>query len=271
MKYLKLASVLLISAAFLFSCSDNPVEQEGTGTLSIQAFDAPFPGGADHIYVDIDSVSVHRSTGDGEEDGEWIALQMNDQVEQPMDFLELVNGALAELVNDTLQAGTYSQLRLILGPDNSIVVDGQEYALQTPSGQQSGLKLNLNFEIAPNELVEIYLDFDAGHSVVVQGNGGYLLKPVFHAFKKTVTGSIAGTVTNDSEESVENATVWFVQGDDSVSTITGATGSYFRYLVAGTYNVSVEHPDYSAADTSYEDIEVAEGEDLTGYDFVLTP
>jgi len=271
MKYLKLLSVLLISAAFLFSCSDNPTEQEGTGTLSIQAFDAPFPGGADHIYVDIDSISVHRATGSGEEEGEWIALEMNDQVEQPMDFLELVNGALAELVNDTLQAGTYSQLRLVLGPENSIVVDGTEYDLQAPSAQTSGLKLNLNFEVAPNELIEVYLDFDAGHSIVVQGQGGYLLKPVFHAFKKTVTGSIAGAVTNDSDEAVENATVWFVQGEDSVSTITGATGSYFRYLVAGTYNVTVEHPDYSAADTTYEDIEVAEGEDLTDYDFVLTP
>ncbi|MNJ81020.1 hypothetical protein D3C77_796330 [compost metagenome] len=58
------------------------------------------------------------------------------------------------------------------------MVDSTYYPLATPSAQQSGLKINLKSDFAPNQVYEVLLDFDAENSIVTQGNGSYSLKPV---------------------------------------------------------------------------------------------
>ena len=130
----------------------------------IQAFDAPFQGDVEHIYLNIIEVSVHRSDADSSADstGGWIVLSDADTT---IDFLELVNGQMATLLEEELEIGQYSQLRLLLGDSSAIVVDGTSHELKIPSGSQSGVKLNLGFSIEADEIVEIYLDFDAARSI----------------------------------------------------------------------------------------------------------
>ena len=56
---------------------------------------------------------------------------------------------------------------------------GSETALDTPSAQQSGLKLKANIDVPAGKVVDFVLDFDACKSVVKRGNSGkYNLKPV---------------------------------------------------------------------------------------------
>ena len=56
---------------------------------------------------------------------------------------------------------------------------GTETALTTPSGQQSGLKMNVDIDVAADKVADVVLDFDACKSVVKRGNSGqYNLKPV---------------------------------------------------------------------------------------------
>ena len=57
---------------------------------------------------------------------------------------------------------------------------GSETALDTPSGQQSGLKMNVNLTVEPDKVADFVLDFDACKSVGhARGNSGrYNLKPV---------------------------------------------------------------------------------------------
>ena len=63
---------------------------------------------------------------------------------------------------------------------NSVVpTGGGETALTMPSAQQSGLKMNVDIDVAAGQIADVVLDFDACKSVVRRGNSGqYNLKPV---------------------------------------------------------------------------------------------
>jgi hypothetical protein len=100
----------------------------------------------------------------------------------------LNNGTLLPLGQTELPAGTYTQMRLVLsdntGADplaNAVQPEGggAPVALTTPSGQQSGLKMNVNIEVPPDKVADFAIDFDACKSFVRAGKSGkILLKPV---------------------------------------------------------------------------------------------
>ena len=94
---------------------------------------------------------------------------------------------IEELGETPLPAGTYTQMRLVLAENgnatplaNSVVpTGGSETPLDTPSGQQSGLKMNVDIDVAANQVADVVIDFDACKSVVARGNTGrFNLKPV---------------------------------------------------------------------------------------------
>jgi hypothetical protein len=115
--------------------------------------------------------------GDGSPDN-WVSLNTNAGI---YNLFDLNNDATVVLVNEvTMPAGEVQQMRLILGPDNSIVIDGATYYLKVPSGEQSGLKIDLNGSIHFHDYITVVLAFDPDHQIVELGNGGYILKPVMH-------------------------------------------------------------------------------------------
>lgn len=88
-------------------------------------------------------------------------------------------------------------MRLILASNggsqpmaNSVVPTGQaETALKTRSGQQFGVKANIDIDIAPGKMADFVLDFDACKSVVTAGHSGqYLLKPVVSVIPRYISG-----------------------------------------------------------------------------------
>jgi hypothetical protein len=122
----------------------------------------------------------------GDNDAGWSEVVLNPA--QRIDLLSLTNGVLQELGQVQLPAGTYTQLRLVLASNNatapfanSVVPSntGVEVALDTPSAQQSGLKLKTHIDVPSDKVADVVLDFDACKSVVKRGNSGrYNLKPV---------------------------------------------------------------------------------------------
>lgn len=159
--------VALISVGML-GISSGCKKKEGDSQMTVKMVDAP--GDFQQVNVEVLQVQVHHS-GQG-----WINLPT---VAGVYDLLTLQNDVSATLVNaGTLPSGDLQQLRLILGDENTVMVDSLYYPLATPSAQQSGLKINLNTNFAPNTQYELVLDFDAEQSIVTQGNGSYSLKPV---------------------------------------------------------------------------------------------
>lgn len=121
-------------------------------------------------------------------------------------LLDFTNGVSVLLATSVLNDARVNQVRLILGPNNTIVRDGITYPLSTPSAEQSGLKLQVNQTLVANIENSILIDFDANTSVIQTGNGTYKLKPVLRTVVTAVTGNITGSVTPAGTLAVVSAT-----------------------------------------------------------------
>lgn len=168
-----LISVRIISLAFcliicLTACESEPVAPARQVRLAIRLTDAP--ASYDEVNIDLDQVLIKMKSDTG-----FVPLATNQGI---YNLLELTGGADTLIVNDSVPAGEIQQLRLILGSNNTVVVGGISYPMDTPSAQQSGLKINLNKVLIQDSINDVLIDFDANASVVEKGNGDYSLKPV---------------------------------------------------------------------------------------------
>jgi hypothetical protein len=220
MKKLFLAAVLSIS---LFACKKDNTNVGTTSHMTVKLTDAP--GAFDAVILNIKSVVV--VTGDGEH-----TLNVNGG---PIDILRFRQGRDTVLAAQDIPAGTIQQIRLVLNDSgNKVVVAGVSYDLTTPSGQTSGVKLNVHESLVAGVAYTMLLDFDAAQSVVLTGNGKYILKPVIRAIPQAVSGVLSGVVT----PAASSPKVYAIMGTDTVGTVADATGKfYFPGLSAGIYNV----------------------------------
>jgi hypothetical protein len=216
----------------------------GQGTLRVSLTDAPSCG-YEHVYVTVEKVRVHRSATAGDADAGWSEIVLSPA--RRIDLLSLTNGVLEELGSVPLEAGAYSQVRLVLAENSAGVplanaaqpVGGAVVPLRTPSAQQSGLKLQVHFEVVANQIIDLVLDFDACKSVVKAGNSGnYNLKPVVSVTPKFTT-AIQGYVTTTLTLSA--TTISAQQGGVVVrSTAPDATGRFnLPFLPEGNYDVVI--------------------------------
>jgi hypothetical protein len=176
---LSIAASLLIIQLSLEGCkkydNENPSGGNGqTGQLSVLMTDAP--ASFLHVNIHIKSVEVHRAGTDTTNPSGWITLLTRDTI---YDLLALRNDITAALASGTLPVGEITQLRLILGTDNTVVLsDSSVHTLTIPSSQNTGIKINIDSRIMANKTVMITLDFDAGESIYQDGTGDYRLGPV---------------------------------------------------------------------------------------------
>ena len=222
----RIAGFLLLSI-FWLACS----EDNHTARLNVMLTDAP--GDYEEVNIDIQGVEIHISGGN--QNSGWTSLDVEHGV---YNILKLTNGLDTLLATAELPAGKISQIRLILGDNNSVKINGITKALSTPSAQKSGLKLNLHAELTEGITYTITLDFDAARSIVKRGNGTYSLKPVIRALERATTGAIRGTVTPlDAAPAV-----FAINGADTVATAyTDDAGKFIlRSIPAGTYTVSFD-------------------------------
>lgn len=161
-----LVILLAASAITFFSC--NKDDKSGDVTLNIRLTDGP--GDYQQVNVDIQEIRI-KTTNDT---AQWVTLATNAGVYNLLDFQ---NGVDTLLATGTMSTDTLKEVRFILGDNNSVMVDSVLYDMDTPSAQESGLKVKVNkhLNLDINTLV---LDFDAEQSVLQTGNGGYKLKPV---------------------------------------------------------------------------------------------
>lgn len=231
----QIGSLLFILAiacmAFLFSqtsCSKNENSNDKKARLQIRLTDDP--GNYEAVLIDVQDIQINVT---GDSTGGWQSL--SDVKRGTYDLLQLVNDKDTLLADALIPTGRLHQMRLILGPDNFVKVDGNLIKLNTPSAQQSGLKLNVQQDVTNGVLYTVLLDFDVAKSIVQTGNGKYNLKPVIRTMFQAVGGSIKGVVTPDTLATA----VLAIQGVDTVaSTYTDSFGNYLiKGLPAGSYSV----------------------------------
>lgn len=218
---------------------------DGTSLLAFRLVDAP--GDYDEVNVNIIGLQVIINDS-------IVDLEVNEGVYNLLDF---VNGKDTLLVEEQVPSGKLSQIRLILGPDNSLVIGDDTYELKTPSAQQSGLKLNVHADFMQGVAYEYVIDFDAARSIVETGNGKFILKPVLRMFTNSVSGAIKGVISPVTSKPLIHA---ISEAKDTTSALTDPlTGRFmFRGLPAGKYKVSFLLQD-PFRDTLLNGIEVRNG------------
>lgn len=249
--------VVFLAVILFASCATDP--EAGLGQLEVRLHDAP--GDYEQVNIFIERVEVNRTESEGEG---WTTIS---EPQQQYDLLELVNGAYEVLGDTELESGTYRQIRLIISQDGTnVVVDGQEHSLKVPSGEQTGVKLNVNAEIREGIRYVLLLDFDAERSVVRTGQGapGYILKPVIRATNLAETGNIAGTILPVEARAIAYAILnaGTTEADTLSTTFADPDNGAFMLvgLPADSYTVSVEPREEGFEERHLPDVEVTLGQ-----------
>ena len=141
------------------------VSSDGTGNFQIYLKDQPID--ADEILVTISEISVQK------EDEGFLTIWSG---EETYDLLKLQKQE-EKIIDITLEAGTYTQIRLVVIA-GQIVISKESHEMKVPSSE---VKIPLVFDIMPDGATEILLDFEAEHSIHVVNAGQseqYILKPV---------------------------------------------------------------------------------------------
>jgi hypothetical protein len=160
----------LVLVAFMWGCK----KKDADGGMRVLLTDAPGP--YLHVNVDVQKVEAHYANGNN-----WVTLN---SVPGIYDLIALQNNVTAVLANNTqVPAGKVSQMRLILGTNNTVVLssDSSTHPLSIPSSYNTGVKINIDATIPSNQTVTITLDYDANKSINKNGNGEYIMNPVISA------------------------------------------------------------------------------------------
>ncbi|MDO8586903.1 MAG: DUF4382 domain-containing protein [Armatimonadota bacterium] len=166
------------------------------GSSSLQLFITDAPIDAEAINVAITKIEVH-SEANG-----WVtlkeyspALQLNlmdfqakfDQDDDPSTVANYL------LLDVPLTAGHYTMVRLFV-ESVDVVIDGQTHPVDLNNLDQTGIKLNHEFDVAQGGAAALLLDFNGKESIVETGNGSYKLQPIIAMVPKNIVGGISGSL-----------------------------------------------------------------------------
>jgi hypothetical protein len=225
---MKKTNFLWITLVFLVGFtihSCNKSDTASTYPINIRMTDEPGP--YDAVLIDLREVEI---TGGDNKD---VTLNVHPGIYNLLDFS---NGLDTLIAYGNLENPTIQQIRLILGPNNSVVVNNVSYPLSTPSAEQSGLKLQVHHTLQAGVLYSILLDFDANKSIVETGNGNYKLKPVIRTIQVATSGSIKGKITPIGTSAYVTAT----SNGISYSSNVNDNGDFLIMgLPAGTYSFTI--------------------------------
>lgn len=276
------AILVFIGLILLAACSGGGSSSSNgtsTGMVNLTVSDpstcsAP-QGPYNNVYVTIADVKIHQSASAQPADAGWVDLTPNLTPTQ-VDLLGIANNNcfLASLgANVALTAGSYQQIRIILldnsqaskvsnnkcgsGAANCVVLasnPNNPQPIQLSSESQTGIKISSGqlaggqFTIGAGESKDLNIDFNACQSIVIQGNGGYRLKPVLHAGEVSLTSSsVSGKVVDSVTKSPltgGKVVVALEQPDTSgidrvvMETVADGNGNFvFCPVNPGTYDV----------------------------------
>ncbi len=172
-------SLLIISSLVLIPSCENKDKSQNNGKITISLTDAAADS-LSSVLLDIQSVDVHYTGNDtdsvsADTAGGWVTLNANAGV---YNLTELQNGIEKVIATGELPAGHVTQIRLILGSNNSVIIPQDTLSLVVPGALKTGIKINYDNDIVPDKQLNILLDFNLQESIIVSGLGVAKLNPV---------------------------------------------------------------------------------------------
>jgi hypothetical protein len=182
-------------ALALVGCERDPAAG-GAARVSLLLTDAP----GDVESAEVQIREVYLQGGDGGDGGRVVLYSGGGT----FDLMELRDGVTTELAEATVPAGSYRQLRIVIGEATLTTGDGTTYStadgtLHCPSCEASGLKVKLprgEMRLEAGEQI-VLLDFDVAQSFgSLRGQSGrWVMHPVINGMRMEGLGSIDGTVS----------------------------------------------------------------------------
>lgn len=232
-----LVAAAIMGALVLGACKKTDLGQMNNATqepssLMVKMTDNP----GDYVGVEMEIQKVEAYL----EGSGWVTLNNEAQF---VDVAKLTNGKAAVLAYKTqLQAGHYTQLRIVFGNENRLTLFAE-------AGDNSGFRIvhttdltysgnhevivNIDVQVDATAGTEVLVDFDIAKSIIKDLNG-YVVKPAISWLKDTktaVTGEVKGTIS---------AAVVLTNGQDSVSAYTDMEGKfYLRGMKPGVYKAII--------------------------------
>jgi len=209
--------IALAALTALAACSSDPGSTGQSGDIEIRLVDAPNMD-VTQIVVTITSVEAHVA-------GKWQTLS---STQKTVDLLKLQGGTFALLGVTSLPAGKITQFRLYVtdaGPNYVVTPDNMSHPLTVPSGDESGIKLKADVDVAPCSQGSLTLDFDGHNSIFTHplGTGAgdeWILRPVIRLKEVALSGSCNdGGITNNTDGGGNTPT------DSGTPTTTSDSGS----------------------------------------------
>jgi hypothetical protein len=232
----------LAAGALALTACGGGGDSGGTGTLSLHITDAPVDD-AQAVVVQFHGIELNGPGGTttlyycrNAASGQTVISPSTCAQPAPLqlDLLALNSGTSAVLLNaHTLPAGHYSWIRLLVDADPRVAGDSyivlknasNQYELEIPSGDQTGLKLNRGFTVPAGGHASFTIDFDLRKSVHLPSSGAtYVLRPTLRIVDNVVVGAIAGTV-NLTGMTCASPAVYVYAGASVTPDDVGGTGA----------------------------------------------
>jgi hypothetical protein len=130
-KMTRLAFAPIVAAAILMFTSCEDKSNSSYSGLTVKLIDAP--ANYEEVNLDVKGIEVHAANSSDSTDG-WTTLNAAAGI---YNVLDLTNGVDALLASARIPSGEISQIRLILGSNNTIKVDGETHPIMVPSSLKS--------------------------------------------------------------------------------------------------------------------------------------
>lgn len=263
-----LFAIFLLISLLLFNCNDRETDNE-TARVQLVLVDAP----GDYEEVNVEIIDIQYNSSEGEKG--WKSFTPENGYPIQVDLTKLIAGNDLLLTDEIIPAGTFKQIRLILSDNNSVLLEGgtTPVHLDTPSAEQSGLKIMLDENLEGGSSYTFILDWDVQRSVVKAGNSGkYILKPVIRANAEVNSGTLGGQVVADPLSDDDNITqplanvvvgVYTLEGALVTQTQTNDLGNFLIHgLKAGEYKVKIATDTYMPYESAAVNIVAGEVTDM---------
>lgn len=254
-KKILMTCLTIVGLTCIPGCSNDDDDNNNSGTSRMKVSMTDAPGDYDEVNVEVLDVKI-KSSADTGENG-WVSI--GNITPGIYNLLDLTGGVTAMLADNDVPSGHLGQIRLILGDHNTVVKNGVTYTLNTPSAQQSGLKLQVNQDLEADATYNFLIDFDVHNSVVeAGGSGNYNLHPVLRVTTEATSGAITGTATVLGVPVTASVTV----GNETITANTNDLGVFVLHgIPSGTYTITLTaDPAAGLSPVVMENVIVANGE-----------
>lgn len=268
---------MITATALFYSCQKDVSKSTdipaGQSKLSVYLTDGPYDFqqvliDVKGIMVKVDTCEHNQNWGNGFYPGcddhhdsleksceYWDTLDVNPGV---YDLLTLRNGVDTLLASGFVLNGKIERIKLVLGDNNSIMVDSVVHPLKLVNNWNF-VFVNIgrdHLDSLSSNNFQLYLDFNLSRSIVYFG-GNYWLLPVLKPFGKHSTGEIEGKIRPVHSY----GTVYAFNDTDTSYARPFSQGEFkIRGLKEGTYSLFINGAN-GYRDTTITGIEVRRGRD----------